>query len=169
MALYGLLVAVVDRATAAFVETLASVAPTADPGLVTTAMAVALWVALAGVVATEVARQYGATSPQLTGREEVVSYLDGRRPDRRGWALAAGATLGGAGAVAVTTDAFVATLDGVLSAGSRLAETGEVGGISAATVALGATFLAGYVALAWGLDQLVVGLARELQYRRAVE
>ncbi len=165
LAIYGLLVAVVDRATGALVDLLTTAAPGTDPGLVTTGLAVALWVGLALVVANEAHRQYTATSPALDGPDRVRSYLAERRPGRRESVVwVAALALGGAVAV-VGFESFVAVLDRVPLAGRRLAESGaaEVGVVD---LVRAAGFLVGYVLAAWGLDRLVVGLARELQYRR---
>lgn len=164
--LFALLVLVVDRATDAVVGTLRSVAPTVDPGLLTTALAAVLWVALAWVAVGEVTRQRRATF-RVEGTEAAVDLLDDRRPDRRGWGLAAGAALAGAVAAVLTRKPFLAVLDAVLFAGRRLAETGSIDGFSPTNLALGAVFLGGVLAVAWGLDRLVVGLVRDLQYRRA--
>lgn len=163
---YGLVVLVVASATDALTETLRAVAPEADPGLLELSMAATLWIVLALVVVGEARRQTADNPHEFLAREVVVSFLDGRRPSPARHLLAVATSAVGGAVTWLARERFLATLDGAFHVLTVLAETGSPGAFEPVNLAWGAGFVLGVAALGWGADRLLIGLLRELQYRR---
>lgn len=171
---YGLFVVVVDRSTATLTDMLAA-GPTASlaPKLALAA-AVALWAMLAFTVGREALRQVRANPRNGDDATELLAEL---RPAPR-WAATVGAVAAAGGAVvAFGWPRFVRLVDDPLAASElvqrALAGTPESGVDRA--LALAGTDLVwalavpvGFVALAYGVDRLLVGGVREVQYRRSL-
>lgn len=165
LAIFGLLLVAVHLSRPALVAVVTTAMPTTGPREVTTALAVALWVGLGLVLVLEARRQYVALSPAFVDRERFVAHLDARRLDTTGWVVAGIAVLAGLAVVGVGYATALRTLDAATTVEDGLWLVGVTGSDIALTVAV----LAGYVAAAWGLDRVVVGAVRELQYRRVTE
>lgn len=168
---YALFFLIVDRCTRLLAALLGEIPPleTHVP-TVTTGAAVALWVMLGLVVLLEARRQF-AVNPW------DADDLAALRPSERRLAVAGAATAVGAGVVAVGWGT-VARLTGdgraAVAVGQELFEhaNSEAGLLAKAAGILGSdvgvlvAFSLGFVALAYGLDRLTLGLVRELIYRR---
>lgn len=164
--LFGLLVLIVERATAALVETLQTVAPAASAAPLKFALAAVLWVALALVMVAEFRRQSVDNPYEFQAREVALSFLDQRRLTPRSAGLAILLSASGITVAWLARPRFVATLDGAFHVMTALIETGSPGSFAVANLVWGTAFVAGVLALAWGLDRLLIGLVREMLYRR---
>lgn len=163
--LFGLLYLVVGHVTGAFVDTLASVAPSVDPGPARLGMAVILWVAFAGVVIGELHRQARGNPEQFVAREVLVEFADHHRPTSRehaGWLLM---SLVGATSAFLARERFFGALDDALLVGERLAVRDSLGSFSPVTLAWSVAFLLGFGLLAYATDRVVIGTTREALYR----
>lgn len=164
--LFGLLVQVVERATEALVETLQTVAPSVSSAPLEFVLAAVLWVVLALVALAEFRRQTADNPHEFLAIEVALAFLDQRRLAPRGAVLAILLTAGGIGVSWVARPRFVATLDGGFQVLTALVETGSPGAFDMANLVWGVAFVGGVLVLAWGLDRLVIGLLREVRYRR---
>lgn len=168
---YALFVLIVDRCTQLLVGLLGEIPPLqSHVPTVTTGAAVALWAMLGLLVLLETRRQYAANP-------RTPDDLAALRPTERRLAIAGAATVVGAGVVAtgwpvvgrLTGDGRVAVEVGrelTTLANSDAGAPAKVVGILGTDVGVLVAFSLGFVVLAYGLDRLAVGLARELLYRQ---
>lgn len=171
---YGLFFVVVGRATATLTELLAESEMASLTPRVTFAAAVALWAMLVLTIGREALRQYRA-NPHET--DDVHGLLAELRPDPRRVTVAAGVGLIGGVVVAIGWVPFFGLLEAPAETFELVQRTisGTAGGsgLDLAAALLGsalvwvAVFPAGFVALAYGVDHLLVGGVREVQYRRS--
>lgn len=168
---YVLFYVVVDRLTRLLVELftefppLATHAPTLELG-----SAIALVVVLLVVGLWEVRRQYRANPVD-------ADDVGGLRPSARGLAIAGGALAVGAAIVASgwrTVVTFTGDPEVLMTVATEAATavSAASGPVATAAAVLGTdlgvvvAFVAGFVLLAYGLDRLLIGLTREVLYRR---
>lgn len=168
---YVLFYVVVDRLTGLLVVLLEGVPPLASHApTVQFASAVALVVVLVVVVLWEARRQYVANPVEATD-------LQALRPSPRRLAVAGGALAVGAGIVAVgweTVVAFTGDPEVLLTVTRELmtAVAAASGPVETSVAVLGtdlgvlAAFTVGFVLLAYGVDRVLIGLVREVLYRR---
>lgn len=134
------------------------------------ASAVGLVVVLVVVVLWEVRRQYEANPVD-------VENLGSLRPSPRQLAVAGGALVVGVGVVVRgwgTVESFTGDPDVLLAVTEEMltATSSTSGPVPTVLAVLGtdigvlAAFTAGFVLLAYGIDRLLIGLAREVLYRR---
>lgn len=134
------------------------------------ASTVGLVVVLVVVVLWELRRQYVANPVS-------VEDLGSLRPSSRRLAVAGGALTVGAGVVVHgwgTVRSFTGDPDVLLSVTEEMltAASSSSGGVETVLAVLGtdigvlAAFTGGFVLLAYGIDRLLIGLAREVLYRR---
>lgn len=172
---YGLFVVVVDRSTATLTDMLAGGPMASLAPKLALAAAVALWAMLALTVGREVLRQYRANPRTGDDATELLAQL---RPAPR-WAATVGAVAVAGGAVVASGwPRFVRLVDDPLAAFELVQRTlaGAPGqsGVDRALALAGTDLVwalavpVGFVALAYGVDRLLVGGVRELQYRRSV-
>ena len=171
---YGLFFVVVDRATATLTEMPVESETASLIPRVTFAAAVALWAMLVLTLGREVLRQYRA-NPRETN--DVPGLLAGLRPEPHRTAVVAGVGIAGGIVVAFGWAPFFGILENPAETFEFVQRvlSGTAGGSGLALVAalLGsplvwvAVFPAGFVALAYGVDRLLVGAVREVQYRRS--
>lgn len=160
---FGLVYAVVDRATEGVVRVVEALGVAA--GALTTGLAGTLWLAFAALVAVELGRQYRANPRSFGDRDVLRAFLDRHRPAPREHALALAAAAGGGAIVASARSEFYAALDGTFRVLRLVVVEGRLGSFSPVTFAAGALFLVGFGLFAYGTDRLIVGLYREALYR----
>lgn len=168
---YVLFYVVVERLTGLLVALLEEVPPLASHArTLRVASAVALVVVLVIVVLWEGRRQYVANPV-------AASDLASLRPSPRRLAVAGGALAVGAGVVATswgTVVAFTGDPEVLLTVSRELvgAVSAASGPVEASVAALEtdlgvlAAFTVGFVLLAYGVDRVLIGLVREVLYRR---
>lgn len=168
---YALFYLIVDRCTRLLVALLGEIPPLqSHVPTVTTGAAVALWVMLGLVVLLEVRRQ-------LSANPWKPADLGALRPTERRLVIAGAATVLGAGVVAagwpvvgrLTGDGWVAVEVGrelTTLANSDAGALAKVMGILGTDVGVLIAFSLGFIILAYGIDRLTVGLAREVLYRK---
>lgn len=168
---YVLFYVVVERLTGLLVELFEEIPPMATHApTLRFASAVALVVVLVVVVLWEARRQYVANPVALAD-------IGSLRPSPRRLAVAGGALVVGAGVVVygwATVVAFTGDPEVLLTVTEEtMTAVSSASGPVATAVAVLATdigvlaaFTVGFVLLAYGIDRLLIGLAREVLYRR---
>lgn len=168
---YVLFYAVVDRLTELLVALLEEVPPLASHArTLQVASAVSLVVVLVVVVLWEARRQYVANPVE-------TSDLAALRPSPHGVAVAGAALAIGAAVVAAGWEQVVAftgdtevllavTLETMTAVSSASGPFATALAVLATDLGVLSAFIVGVVLLAYGVDRLLIGLAREVLYRR---
>lgn len=172
---YGLFFVVVDRATATLTDLLAESPMAALGSQFAFGAAVALWLVLAVTVVREGIRQVRA-NPRDGG--DATELLAQSRLAPRWVAVVGALALVGGGVVVLGWPRFFGVLDDPVAAFGlvqrTLAGAPDQSGLTRALALLetdlvwALAFPAGFVAFAYGVDRLLVGGVREVQYRLSV-
>lgn len=158
LVLYGLFAVVVWRADADLRETVVAVGGP-DPATVGQALAVGLWLLLAGVFAYEYRRQTRPFPSFLTAHVRQ-HYLHQRVPARVKFGTYVALLVAGGYVALFARATFFARLDDGLLVVRRLATAGAPGSFSVANLGYGLLFVAGAVAFAHAADRVLVAGAR---------
>lgn len=161
--------------TLLLVGTLAAVVATAAPAVATAVgfppVEFALYaVAAVVVIATllyEGRRQLETNPNEFAARDVVARYYDQQRPSPREHLVHLVVTTAGLAAVLLGAGPALSRQEGALLVVERVAAEEPLPAVDPLNVAWGLVLVAGVVVAAAGVDRLLVGAYRELQFRRA--
>lgn len=161
--------------TLLLVGALAAVAGTAAPAVATAVGFPPVEFALYGVAAVVVVatllsegrRQLETNPHEFAARDVVARYYEQQRPSSREHLVHLVVAVAGLAAVYRGAGPALSRQEGALLILERVAAEEPLPPIDPVNVAWGLVFVAGVVLAAAGVDRLLVGLYRELQYRRA--
>lgn len=161
--------------TLLLVGALAAVTATASPAVATAIGFPPVEAALYGVAAVVVIatllyegrRQLEGNPHEFAARDVVARYYEQQRPSQRAHLVRLAVAVLGVAAVVRGAGPALSRQEGALLILERVAAEEPLPAIDPVNVAWGLVLVAGVVLAAEGVDRLLVGGYRELQYRRA--